>query len=369
MLGYDKLTSFLRSLNNVELYRDDSKLMPVVYVRECKSGTINHESNQKQEPGRLLYAWAFMGYLPRTFKRLREMALEEDWGTVESNGRRYYPTNDKGEEVYPILSNYLTYTFYKLYRERDKYIFISKDGANAVFNTGLVDRRYKPIYALFGKNRTPSHDQEWYLIDFCIEGEDMPGKTLVAQFPQMPQRANYFSDVTDLLYDTRMDIPILDDTHIIVERMERLPYEFVKNNAPRNFDIQDISCMSEKDRRDYYSRLKEAVKNDPISLRQITERVNSALKVSIERIKWNYKSAIPMYYPKRDKMGLFLPLCLVQDNKVDVALVVEKTASGRYQGATIYELGWAYKCARLICRPDSDWLTIAATNTAQVALI
>ena len=69
-----------------------------------------------------------------------------------------------------------------------------------------------------------------------------------------------------------------------------------------------------------------------------------------------------MYYPKKDKMCVFLPLCLVKDNEVDVALVVEKTPSGRYQGSTIYELSWAYKCARLVCRPDSDWLTIAAAS-------
>ena len=69
-----------------------------------------------------------------------------------------------------------------------------------------------------------------------------------------------------------------------------------------------------------------------------------------------------MYYPRIDKMCLFLPLCLVEDNKVDVALVVEKKSSGRYQGSTIYRLDWAYKCARLICRPDSDWLTINASK-------
>ena len=39
------------------------------------------------------------------------------------------------------------------------------------------------------------------------------------------------------------------------------------------------------------------------------------------------------------------------------ALVVTKGESGRFQGETIYRLSWAYRCARLVCRPDSDWLT------------
>jgi hypothetical protein len=39
-----------------------------------------------------------------------------------------------------------------------------------------------------------------------------------------------------------------------------------------------------------------------------------------------------------------------------MALAVEKTASGSYLGHTMLPLDWAYKNARLVCRPDSDWL-------------
>lgn len=63
-----------------------------------------------------------------------------------------------------------------------------------------------------------------------------------------------------------------------------------------------------------------------------------------------------MYYPRDKKMCLLLPLCIKDVNIVDVALVVSKGESGRYQGETIYPLNWAYSCARLVCRPDSDWL-------------
>ena len=53
---------------------------------------------------------------------------------------------------------------------------------------------------------------------------------------------------------------------------------------------------------------------------------------------------------------LLLPVCLLSDDKVDLALAVEKTASGSYLGHTMLPLDWAYKNARLVCRPDSDWL-------------
>lgn len=49
-------------------------------------------------------------------------------------------------------------------------------------------------------------------------------------------------------------------------------------------------------------------------------------------------------------------MCLVSDEQVDMALAVEKTPSGNYIGHTALPLDWAYKNARLICRPDSDWL-------------
>lgn len=358
--GFDKLTSFLMSIDGLELYKDERNALPVIYVKEkdaqnSQKVTTTQQNRAQYDPSRALMGWAFLGHFPKTLQRLKEMALEEDWGVVE---------NENHEVLYPVLINYLQYTFYKLTKEKNKIIF-SSDNEYAVFNTGLVDPRYKQIYALFRKNKNPKYPVKWYLVDFCIEGEDMAGKTLVDQFKEMPTVAHYFNEVTDMLYDTRMGKPQLDVHHIIIERVDRLPYEFIQANAPRNFEIMNPDCMSGNERIEYFEKLREAIKNDESAYRQMTHRLEDALSISIERVKWNFKSAIPMYYPKKDKMCLFLPLCLVKDNKVDVALVVEKTNSGRYQGATIYELSWAYKCARLVCRPDSDWLTVAATNIDQ----
>ena len=368
MLGYDKLTSFLSSIEGLELYRDERNALPVIYVR-TKTKSIDKKASskpmpsQKQiTPNQALMNWAFMGYIPDTMHKLKEMALEENWGKIiNEKGEEVYPKNEKGEDCYPILVSYLTYTFYK--QQKDKKIFYSESGEYAVFNTGLVDDRYKQIYALFKENKDPNKMQKWYLVDFCIEGEDRAGKTLVSEFDPMPPAAHYFNKVTDLLYDTRKGEPQLDIQHIIIENVERLPLEFIKANAPQNFDVLNPNCMSGEEKQLYFDRLRQAIENDPSSYRQMTKRLEDALSISIERVKWNFKSAIPMYYPVKDEMCLFLPLCLVKDNKVDVALVVEKQPkSGRYLGVTIYELNWAYKCARLVCRPDSDWLTASTSQ-------
>ena len=78
--------------------------------------------------------------------------------------------------------------------------------------------------------------------------------------------------------------------------------------------------------------------------------------MALKRVAWNFKTAIPMYFPTKNIMSLLLPLSLLNDECIDLALVVEKTNSGNYLGHTILPLDWAYCNARLITRPDSDWL-------------
>ena len=51
-----------------------------------------------------------------------------------------------------------------------------------------------------------------------------------------------------------------------------------------------------------------------------------------------------------------LPLSLCENGRADVALVVELTRSGNYQGQTILTLQQAYVDARLLCQPNSVWL-------------
>ena len=65
-------------------------------------------------------------------------------------------------------------------------------------------------------------------------------------------------------------------------------------------------------------------------------------------------------------MSLLLPLDLTDDERPDVALVVELVESGAYLGQTILTMNMAYNNARLISRPDSDWLN-TSIQQGQVA--
>jgi hypothetical protein len=114
--------------------------------------------------------------------------------------------------------------------------------------------------------------------------------------------------------------------------------------------------MSPEESKNYFAALSRAIEDDERTYRAIMNRFKDALDLSIKRASWNFKTAIPQYYPRVKALTLLLPICLVSDEQVDLALCVEKTPSGNYLAHTILLLDWAYKNARLVCRPDSDWL-------------
>jgi hypothetical protein len=63
--------------------------------------------------------------------------------------------------------------------------------------------------------------------------------------------------------------------------------------------------------------------------------------------------AVPQYHEK--KIQLLIPLFFENDNKLDLALVLTKK-DGYYQGHTCLTLDMAYNNARLIAKPESNWL-------------
>lgn len=89
--------------------------------------------------------------------------------------------------------------------------------------------------------------------------------------------------------------------------------------------------------------------------------IDTALKIAKSRVAWNYKTAIPIYYPTDDKVHLILPLALNtrSPEEISLALVMTKTPSNRYRTVTIFTLDMAYSNARLITKPSSDWLIAA----------
>lgn len=165
-----------------------------------------------------------------------------------------------------------------------------------------------------------------------------------------------------MLYDTSTGALSCDYTHILVERCARFPVEFFEDNCPASFTtingvrIEEIPDADEFTQRDYFAALSEKIAGDSRILKRLKNRFEDAVELAIKRVEWNYKTAIPMYFPTRNTMSLLLPLALVDEEKIDLALVVERHPSGSYQGQTVLPLDLAYSNSRLVTRPDSDWL-------------
>jgi cold shock CspA family protein len=319
-------------------------------------------------PGEVLRQWSFVPYVEFRSKSgkqytsalelLAETAIEERW---------FFGTQSDPRNAYPILDSYLTYTFFKL--KNEKRVLEFKDGRVgwATFNTGLVDRLYDPIYALFASNDRPQ--PAWRFYDFCVPGKGPSGKKLTEIFDPLPEPATYFSGNFDMLLDTTKDIHV-DYEHVILDGIsrDRFPPEFLAHHVPKGIQWQDYPKLQRTDRQTYLVGFSQAIAQDLQCTRAIKNRLEDAKALGEKRTRWNFKTAIPQYYPTNDSMSFLLPLALVSDEKVDIALVVTRNPSGSYQGRTVLPLEWAYKNARLVCRPDSDWLTPDRVESEQAGM-
>lgn len=252
-----------------------------------------------------------------------------------------YLNSDPENRVLPVLSNYLFYTFGRLRKEEklynEKRIAISETetsyrGAKskipcACFNTGLATTYQEEIFAYFLANNTKKtkNDPDWVLKKFCKASD-----AEMSAFDK-PEWANYFRDMEDLseiLYDTTLHHELKYD-HILKDRQERFPKEL-----------------------------------NPLPDSVIKDLLDQGLEKARKRVRRNYKAAVPQYY--NGHIQLLLPLSLLSQDKADLALAVEKDGK-RYISRTVLKLEWAYGNARLLAKPDREWLDpVKVTETEKL---
>ena len=306
------------------------------------------------KPKDMLYNFAYWPTFSSDLKVLKnDLALKENWSFDKA------PTDDS----FPILKNYITYTFAKLWQ--DKGVFTSSTGQYAVFNTGLVNRNYQYIYALFEKN---IGDKPWKFLQFCIPGIRYGGRLLAENFAILPKPAHYFNEISDVVYIISKDrtpdeqLPDLQPDHYFVDHPERLPMHFLQDACRKSKDIvdllrQDISQMTSDERSAHWKTIGEAISDNEDVYSDLESAFRNAVRKAVMRVSWNYRTAIPVYFPTNRKMSILLPLTFSNETDAEIALVVEKNPiSSRYIAPTILNLSMAYSNARLVCKPESDWL-------------
>ena len=344
--GFVKLKLFFESLSeHFVISADEQSELPLVKCnsKEAQNSVLNFKKKTNRNKDEMIHLtqWANIN-LKGAIERLKNMALSERWSySVEDEN---YP--------HPILAKYLKWTFVKLKRE-EKILYSNN---HAAFNTGLVDKFYKPIYAVFDKNKFDK--QPWHFIDFCVAGSStVAARKLTDNFSHLPERASYILNYDDVIYDTSLPVDV-NWEHIILENIDRMPTELLRQVCLGSFDVLDPSRLNECEKPHYYEELRKFLEANPMKLSIISSMMGMAVETAKHRVAWNYKTAIPVYYPTDDSVHLILPLALNinEPDEISIALVMTKTPSGRYRAVTIFTLDMAYSNARLVTKPSSDWL-------------
>ena len=250
-----------------------------------------------------LFDFAFCPGFEEKIGDLASLALPETWSF-----------DGRGDNS--ILKNYIKHTFMKLWDEDQQGSpgkIVEKDDY-AIFNTGLFTRHYEPIYAYFQRNKMEGR-QPWFLEGF-FSGYELASSGI--RVDVRAKRADYFSHPEDLVFDVNS---------IIIPQYDHI--------------------LGDEDNR---RRLPRALQGSP----NASIILDGAIKRAMAMLEADYKTAVPQWY--RGRIQLLVPLYLLGEDEPDLCLVVSKDNGRDYIGRTCLTIEMAYNNARLIARPDSNWL-------------
>lgn len=211
-----------------------------------------------------------------------------------------------------VLYKYITGTFKRCYSQ--KKIMYSHDGSFSCFNTGLLTKNGDDIVAMFDKNFIPGA-QEWHLIGFRSINE----RQFMNAFERSPEIATYTDNYEELYF--KPDYPIVMSTDHILD--------------------------------DNWERIKEII---PFSKAIVKGLLTSAIDEAKKRIRRNMRLVIPQFYNNKIMYLLPIRIPIDDDHHEIMALAVELTATKQYRANTIFTKAMAYEKARLLMKPESNWL-------------
>jgi len=266
---------------------------------------------------------------------LKRMAEPEEWGTKDL-----------------MLVNYFVHTFYALRhaQKKEPHLRYIVEYQNRIhFNTGLINTNSQSIYACFNINTAPGTKGTETNPQYSIGGDNATNFFLDVHMSShcnpLPIRCKYFNDYTQLIMDGTK-APAVSWMHIIEENWDRLCNVLFPG---QNTNDPGFKLANQYD---------------------VEIRLEGALKRALNRVHANYRTAIPYFF--KGELQLLLPLCVRQPNKADLVLTISRTeltppvpGEFTYTARTILTLEMAYHNARLIARPENDWLLVPSTIPEQ----
>ena len=322
--------------------------LPVAHEGAWRELSGYRRTPSEVSPDRELASFAMIGSWDSLLGTLATAAEPERWNYAhEGVGRT---------SRYGILREYLSVTFHRIQAEGK--LGVAADGSLAAFDTGLLTPFSEPVFACFEPNRG---DIAWKLAGFAVAGSGELGMRLVAEFDPLPEPARYLTQLSDLIPEQGRMV-ILDTESLLSRQLGRLPRAFVAEQLEGNTNASELfaQLVGSADGtgldKGGLAELARAIKADPGTYRRMAHALEDAVALAIRRSRTSFRLCAPAYDPADDKTKLLVPLCLVDDSRVDCAMVLALQPSGAYQGAAVLPLDKAYACARVVCSEMPGWL-------------
>lgn len=257
------------------------------------STIIGKKQSNHNDLSRLLNFAFCDTFLDEKLKELAALAEEEYWG--ENN-------------------EYLRYFIFKTFGRCYKTKLLSKNKAFCLFNTGLLTENGEDIICLLKKNDIPDQ-QPWLLEGFFRES----ARKILECNLSMPKVVEYTTDYLDYYFNPNLEIVSSFD-HILDDNWDRYPDA-----------IRDLG--------------KSVVK----------AQLSSSIVKAKKKVARNNRMVVLQYY--KGQIMYLLPITFyTHEDTYTMALALEKIGNCFYRANTVFTLEDAYKKARLIMKPESNWL-------------
>ncbi|MBR2870928.1 MAG: DUF3825 domain-containing protein [Clostridia bacterium] len=224
------------------------------------------------------------------------------------------PENWSNEESsVGVLYKYVAGTFKQCYKQNK--IIKTDDENYSCFNTGLLTPNGNDVVAIFEKNNKEDSLLLWRLQSF----RDITERNFLNIFSKVPELATYTNNYEELYF--KPDIQIVVSTDHILD--------------------------------DNWERIKEVI---PLDKSVVKTLLIGVVEETKKKIKRNMRLVVPQFY--NNQIMYLMPIEIpVSDNKKEtMALAVELTSTNQYRANTIFTKSMAYEKARLLMKPESNWL-------------
>lgn len=261
----------------------------------------------------------------------------------------------------PILDSYLRHTFLQVHSQAR----LAELNDLSCFNTGLLTPEQAEIFGVFTVSERFDKDlpagkdnKKWFLKWWARSGD-----RVLSRFNALPGLPTYWTDPSSLVFDPHQEVrPNID--HILRENLNRFPVE-LGGRVDADGIPTDLIVTPDIDAEDGAEAtptpIVEAAVEHPAAPLAARIALDGAVTHSIRLAQRSYRVAVPQFY--HGSIQLLIPLYLRTAARADLALVLEPHSTW-YRAATVLYPDWAYRHARLLSRPNSEWLGGFRTDVA-----